>query len=544
MLRRLHPSCWNITGKLIVPFVTIYVTALSLVGWMFIYSQSSALTGMLDKRAEIIARNAALGTADVFLVPEEAQRMLDASKKFDEAVAYLILVANDGTVVASTDTSLRNSVLNRNAFDADALKVADLTRRAAPAGGIFEMATPVKTGSHRLGVLRLGMTTHQVRSQSQSAAVMMIAVGFSALLLGIVVYYFVARRVARPIGLAAERLDQLARGEADLTVRLPVASDDETGRLAYVLNRFLDNLHALVREIRESSVQVATASQQLSGASEGLSSGSQQQASSLEETAASLEEITGTVKQNAENARQANELAMNSRDVAHMGGEVVKAAVDAMAEITKSSKKIADIITAIDEIAFQTNLLALNAAVEAARAGEQGRGFAVVAAEVRNLAQRSAVAAKEIKDLIGESVEKVESGSELVNRSGQTLGEITKSVKRVAEIIGEIAAASAEQSSGIDQVNRAVTQMDQVVQSNAAQTEELSSTAQSLTAQADQLKALVARFKLTEEPHSPPRAMTTGNSFPPSRESAGGTSRSDAYINGSAPPHATALEAA
>jgi methyl-accepting chemotaxis protein len=373
---------------------------------------------------------------------------------------------------------------------------------------------------------------------------MMIAVGFSALLLGIVVYYFVARRVARPIGLAAERLDQLARGEADLTVRLPVASDDETGRLAYVLNRFLDNLHALVREIRESSVQVATASQQLSGASEGLSSGSQQQASSLEETAASLEEITGTVKQNAENARQANELAMNSRDVAHMGGEVVKAAVDAMAEITKSSKKIADIITAIDEIAFQTNLLALNAAVEAARAGEQGRGFAVVAAEVRNLAQRSAVAAKEIKDLIGESVEKVESGSELVNRSGQTLGEITKSVKRVAEIIGEIAAASAEQSSGIDQVNRAVTQMDQVVQSNAAQTEELSSTAQSLTAQADQLKALVARFKLTEEPHSPPRAMTTGNSFPPSRESAGGTSRSDAYINGSAPPHATALEAA
>jgi methyl-accepting chemotaxis protein len=243
-----------------------------------------------------------------------------------------------------------------------------------------------------------------------------------------------------------------------------------------------------------------------------------------------LEEITGTVKQNAENARQANELAMNSRDVAQMGGEVVTAAVQAMTEITKSSKKIADIITAIDEIAFQTNLLALNAAVEAARAGEQGRGFAVVAAEVRNLAQRSAGAAKEIKDLIGDSVAKVESGSELVNRSGQTLGEITKSVKRVADIIGEIAAASQEQSSGIDQVNRAVTQMDQVVQSNTAQTEELTSTAQSLTAQADQLKALVARFKLADEPERAPRATTSVHAAPAVKAVTG----KPRYANGSA----------
>ena len=527
---RFRPRHWNITGKLIVPFVTIFVAALALVGGLFIYSQSSALTAMLDKRAEIIARNAALGTADILLVPEEAQRMLEASKKFDAAVAYLLLVANDGTVVASTDTALRNRTLNADAFDADALKVTDLTRRPTPSGGMFEIVTPVKTGNHRLGVLRLGVTTHQVRSQSQGAAVMMIVVGLAALLVGIAVYYFVARRVARPIALAVERLDQLARGDADLSLRLVVASEDETGRLAHVLNRFLDNLEALVREIRESSVQVAAASQHLSGASEGLSSGSQQQASSLEETAASLEEITGTVKQNAENARQANELAMNSRDVAQMGGEVVTAAVQAMTEITKSSKKIADIITAIDEIAFQTNLLALNAAVEAARAGEQGRGFAVVAAEVRNLAQRSAGAAKEIKDLIGDSVAKVESGSELVNRSGQTLGEITKSVKRVADIIGEIAAASQEQSSGIDQVNRAVTQMDQVVQSNTAQTEELTSTAQSLTAQADQLKALVARFKLADEPERAPRATTSVHAAPGVKAVTG----KPRYANGSA----------
>jgi methyl-accepting chemotaxis protein len=173
--------------------------------------------------------------------------------------------------------------------------------------------------------------------------------------------------------------------------------------------------------------------------------------------------------------------------------------VEAMAEINQSSKKIADIITTIDEIAFQTNLLALNAAVEAARAGEQGRGFAVVAAEVRNLAQRSATAAKEIKALIEDSVGKVESGSELVNKSGQTLSEIVTSVKRVTDIIGDIAAASQEQSSGIDQVNRAVTQMDHVVQSNAAQTEELSSTARSLRGQAQQLQVLVAKFKLKHD---------------------------------------------
>jgi methyl-accepting chemotaxis protein len=333
------------------------------------------------------------------------------------------------------------------------------------------------------------------RSSFLNTAVSLLA---SIVIVGILVF-FLARRIGARLKQTVAALQEIALGEGDLTRRLEAKSGDEVGELAECFNTFMDKLHTIVAQVKGAAGYVAAASGQLSAASEGLSSGSQQQASSLEETAASLEEITGTVKQNAENAKQANQLAMNSRDIAQMGQEVVTAAVDAMGEITHSSKKIADIITTIDEIAFQTNLLALNAAVEAARAGEQGRGFAVVAAEVRNLAQRSAAAAKEIKDLIGDSVAKVQSGSELVNRSGKTLAEITGSVKRVTDIIGEIAAASQEQSSGIDQVNRAVTQMDQVVQSNAAQTEELTSTAQSLTAQADQLKALVARFKLAEE---------------------------------------------
>jgi len=259
-------------------------------------------------------------------------------------------------------------------------------------------------------------------------------------------------------------------------------------------------------EVASIADSVATASQQLAAAAEELSSGAQEQASSLEETASSLEEITGTIQQNADNAQQANQLAGKSREVAEKGGEVVSRAVQGMGEINAASRKIADIITAIDEIAFQTNLLALNAAVEAARAGEQGRGFAVVAGEVRNLAQRSAGAAKEIKGLIQDSVSKVETGSKLVNQSGETLSEIVTSVKRVTDIVSEIAAASREQASGIDQVNKAVTQMDQVTQGNASQTEELSGTAESLAAQATQLQELVAQFNLVKKTGTKPPA--------------------------------------
>jgi methyl-accepting chemotaxis protein len=307
----------------------------------------------------------------------------------------------------------------------------------------------------------------------------------------------VARRVAEPLRAAAE-LAELASGNADLTRRLTVTSDDEVGRLSRALNTFLDNLQGLVQDIRGAATQVEGASEQLSAASEQVSSGAQAQASSLEETAASLQELTETVRQNADSARQASELAIGARGKAEEGGQVVTSAVVAMHEITTASKKIADIISVIDEIAFQTNLLALNAAVEAARAGEQGRGFAVVATEVRNLAQRSAAAAKEIKGLIQDSVQKVHDGSELVNRSGRTLGEIVTAVKRVTDIVSEIAAASAEQSRGIEQVNGAVMQMDQVVLSNAAQTEELSSTAQNLTGQARELQELVRRFRVAE----------------------------------------------
>ncbi|MDY3553297.1 methyl-accepting chemotaxis protein [Gemmata sp. JC717] len=291
-----------------------------------------------------------------------------------------------------------------------------------------------------------------------------------------------------------------ALAAGDFTVVVPDLGTDNVGQMARSLNTAVLSVRTALEGVREVSEQLADASGQLSAASNEISTGAQEQASSLEETASALQEITSTVKHSTDNAQQARQLASGSKEIAEKGRQVVTSAVEAMSEINGSSKKIAEIITTIDEIAFQTNLLALNAAVEAARAGEQGRGFAVVATEVRNLAQRSATAAKEIKSLIQDSVKKVEAGTELVNKSGDTLTEIVISVKRVTDIVAEIAGASKEQSGGIEQVNKAVSQMDTVTQRNASQTEEMSATAQTLTDQANQLRDLVARFKVSSEP--------------------------------------------
>src|SRR5512147_2697308 len=257
-----------------------------------------------------------------------------------------------------------------------------------------------------------------------------------------------------------------------------------------------DSLVRVVSQVRSGTDTVATASSQIAAGNLDLSSRTEEQASSLEETASSMEELTSTVRQNAENAKQANQLAISASDVAGKGGAVVSQVVTTMDAINEASRKIVDIISVIDGIAFQTNILALNAAVEAARAGEQGRGFAVVAGEVRNLAQRSAAAAKEIKTLIGDSVEKVEGGSKLVAQAGQTMEEIVTSIRRVTDIMSEITAASVEQSQGIEQVNTAITQMDEVTQQNAALVEEAAAAAEALEEQAQNLSAAVNVFKV------------------------------------------------
>jgi methyl-accepting chemotaxis protein len=286
-----------------------------------------------------------------------------------------------------------------------------------------------------------------------------------------------------------------ALADCDLTRSMTGMYHGEFELMKSSLNGAVHKLTETITVVREAVESVTTGSEEISKGSEDLSQRTSEQAGSLEETSASMEQMTSTVKQNADNAKQANQLAIAARDTADKGGAVTKKAVDAMGEINKSSKKIADIITVIDEIAFQTNLLALNAAVEAARAGEHGRGFAVVASEVRNLAQRSATAAKEIKGLINESIQRVMDGSELVNQSGKTLEEIVNSVKRVTDIIAEISAASQEQASGIDQVNKAIMQMDVTTQQNAALVEQTTSASQTMTQQANSLLTHVSLFK-------------------------------------------------
>jgi len=300
----------------------------------------------------------------------------------------------------------------------------------------------------------------------------------------------------------AQRVVKLL-SEGDLTDQMEGEFSGEFAELRDSINSTAETLADMVDQIMEGAETILVSADEISRGNADLSQRTEEQASSLEETASSMEEMTSTVRQNADNAREANQLASAAREQAEKGGEVVQKAVEAMGEINTSSKKIADIIGVIDEIAFQTNLLALNAAVEAARAGEQGKGFAVVAGEVRNLAQRSAGAAKEIKGLINDSVERVEEGSRLVDDSGKTLDEIVNAVKKVSDIIAEIAAAGMEQSAGIEEVNKAITQMDEMTQQNAALVEQATAASESMNEEAKSMNELMEFFNLDEEEPEP-----------------------------------------
>jgi methyl-accepting chemotaxis protein len=310
----------------------------------------------------------------------------------------------------------------------------------------------------------------------------------------VVLALWLARRMTEPMAHAVSVADRLAQG--DLTARVHPGGNDETMQLLQSMQSMQRSFSGIVREVKHNADGVATASAEIAQGNNDLSVRTEQQASSLEQTASSMEELGATVRQNADNARQANQLAMSASSVAVRGGEVVAQVVDTMKGINESSRKIADIISVIDGIAFQTNILALNAAVEAARAGEQGRGFAVVASEVRSLAGRSAGAAKEIKELIGTSVERVAQGSALVDQAGTTMSEVVSAIQRVTDIVGEISSASTEQASGVAAVGEAVTQMDRSTQQNAALVEQSAAAAESLRQQADTLVQAVAAFRL------------------------------------------------
>jgi methyl-accepting chemotaxis protein len=314
----------------------------------------------------------------------------------------------------------------------------------------------------------------------------------------------VSRSITSQLGMELNDAMTAARhvADGDLT-RMRRSGTHASDSLAGALDSMLNTLVSTVNQVRMGSEGVATASSEIAQGNNDLSARTEQQASALEQTAASMEELGSTVKQNADSASQANQLAMNASTVAVKGGRVVAEVVDTMKGINDASRKISDIISVIDGIAFQTNILALNAAVEAARAGEQGRGFAVVASEVRSLAGRSADAAKEIKSLINASVERVEQGTALVDQAGVTMTEVVSSIRRVTDIMGEISAASKEQALGVAQVGEAVRQMDQATQQNAALVEEMAAAADSLKSQARDLVQTVAVFKLDSNAIAP-----------------------------------------
>ncbi|KQV83017.1 methyl-accepting chemotaxis protein [Rhizobacter sp. Root1221] len=420
------------------------------------------------------------------------EKQLSATITSDAGKAALAKVSSTAlSMMAPLDKAVSLALANKNE---EATKVL--------MGEVRPVQAKALEAAEELASYQLALTdkSQAEADQAYSAALMAMLIGG-----GVTVVFLsfggwmLARSIVRQLGGEPARATELVRSVAagDLAVRIHLREGDTTSLMAQ-LKEMQTSLVKVVSNVRQNSESVATASAQIAQGNNDLSQRTEEQASALEETAASMEELSSTVKQNADNARQANQLALGASTVAIKGGEVVGQVVDTMKGINDSSKKIADIISVIDGIAFQTNILALNAAVEAARAGEQGRGFAVVASEVRNLAGRSAEAAKEIKSLIVASVERVEQGTALVDQAGATMTEVVSSIKRVTDIVGEISAASTEQSAGVSQVGEAINQMDQVTQQNAALVEESAAAAESLKVQARQLVQAVAVFKLTQ----------------------------------------------
>lgn len=350
----------------------------------------------------------------------------------------------------------------------------------------------------------IGEAAANARAAYDESWTLLVSLTVIGVIIGLVLAVWLTRSIVMPINEAVDAARAVARG--DLSGRMRTERKDEAGMLLNALAEMRDSLRDIVANIREGVDTINTASGEIATGNTDLSQRTEEQASSLEETAASMEELTSTVRQNADNARQANSLAGTASQNADRGGDVVDEVVRRMSEIKDGSRKMSEIISVIDGIAFQTNILALNAAVEAARAGEQGRGFAVVATEVRSLAQRSASAAKDIKSLIESSVDSINEGSELADKAGTAMEEIVGSIKKVTDIIGEISAASDEQSAGIEQINQAVSQMDQVTQQNAALVEESAAAAESLQSQAEELETSVSQFRLDDDAKAPKRA--------------------------------------
>ena len=410
---------------------------------------------------------------------------------------YIALTDQDGTILVHP----KKELLGKNVSElgvatlTEAVKTGDATINYT-LNGIDKFArimTVKQIGWKIIGVINRS----EITASTQRITFNIFIVGILFLILAIILSWLTAKRISDPITDVISTLNETAKGDFTVTIDSKYEnSNDEIGILSKRFNQFISKMSKTIGDIVFSSQNLVKTVEEIAKGNENLSQRTSEQASSLEEIAATVEEASASTRQNAGNAIEASTLAENSSKMAIEGGNIVEEAVHAIGEINSSSKKISEIITMINEIAFQTNLLALNAAVEAARAGDQGRGFAVVAGEVRNLAQRSAGAAKEIEKLIADSTGKIDEGTGLVNKSGEALKEIINSAKQVNEIINEIAASSDEQRRGIEQINTAITEMDTMTQQNAALVEETASASEEMSNQAQELLSMVKQFKI------------------------------------------------
>jgi methyl-accepting chemotaxis protein len=459
---------------------------------MYVAREALAQTGLAARNAYIFA-DAAQAGRELAIIDEQKAIYLAALEKM--APAY----QGDAGF-----NKVRDGLLKM----ADELKRPRKYREAGDMEGMAAFLTNDCSPLRKQIVADIGVLLTSVQQETRAASAGVDAHASDALLwivlqavLSLIVSVLIAwvntRLLLRQLGGEPAYATQIANqiAEGDLSASVALKANDEHS-LLHAIAAMRDNLFSIVGQVRQGTNLIATASSEIASGNRDLSLRTEHQSESLEKVATAMEELTGTVRQNAHNAMQANTLAVSASEVSEQGGQVMEQVTVTMASINESSKKIVDIISVIDGIAFQTNILALNAAVEAARAGEQGRGFAVVAQEVRTLAQRSASAAKEIKALIDDSVAKVGAGSEQVHKAAETMHQVVSSVKRVTEIMGEISGASMEQTAGIEQVNKAIGEMDAMTQQNTALVEQASAAAQELQDQSTSLAHVVDVFKL------------------------------------------------
>lgn len=448
---------------------------------------AQVLRKMTAPRDQAEAENEIKRLKDTLSTYASAEAQIKQMIDSDQDKAVLQRATEHKQIVLTISQKIHQLVAEGNYFDAAALLQS-------------EFAAPHEQWISDLGELArlqhddMELTHKESLNSYQKSMSSMLLIGILTLALGAMAAWMIARSIIHPLRDAAHIADRIAN--SDLSSGIDSQSQDELGDLLRSLSQMQNNLLTTISQIKNGTETITVAAREIASGNADLSQRTELQSHSLETTVNSMEELTSAVRHNTDNAQQANRLVVSASQVAVKGGDVIDQVVSTMGSIKDSSRKIVDIISVIDSIAFQTNILALNAAVEAARAGEQGRGFAVVAAEVRNLAQRSATAAKEIKTLIDDSVGKVEQGSALVDHAGKTMHDIVSSVKQVAELMNDMSHASVEQSSGIEQVNQAIASMDTMTQQNAALVEQAAAAAESMEEQAIALAQAVSIFKL------------------------------------------------